>query len=131
MEIISLNHVTNMKLIIYILSCFLSIQLFSQEKEKLYIISNSKENFNNRFVIKKDSDSIVLIKKSNSEKYCIMKRKMGTNLIIINEQDLIKLSIQDYIKLIENRNIYLLFDNNKKYEVVEIDGISFYEKPQD
>jgi hypothetical protein len=56
---------------------------------------------------------------------------MSKDLSTIDACELINLKPKVYLNRIENKNIYVLIEKNRKYKVLEIESVSLYLKPQD
>lgn len=130
-----------MKYIYIILFTLFSIQLYSQPKEKLYILFGiqGKEQCTTailptnplEYIVTNGLDKIVITTKKNCRNSFFKKSKMAKHSDITNACALINLKYLDYTYRIENKKIYLLIEKGKKYEVLEIENITFIERPQD
>ena len=129
-----------MKKYIFILLLFLFVEMNAQMSEKLFVIFNTDETCSlekikidrtqTKYVLKSKSDSLVM-QKTNVKSRHIRKIEVENNRNKINACDLITQGIKKYIELIENKKIYLLVKCKSKFEIIEVEGLIFYEKAQD
>lgn len=109
----------------------------AQNTEKVFILFNEskecklekiKTDNTIKYILKNKSDSLVMQKTKAKVKY--IKKEKVDRMNKIDACDLIALGIRRYLELIENKKIYLLSKCKTKFETIEVDSLTFYEKAQ-
>ncbi|MEZ4878124.1 MAG: hypothetical protein R2805_11305 [Flavobacterium sp.] len=131
-----------MKKCFYIISLLFFFKVNGQENKKLYIVLDEnkecsikelkKSNSQIISVINSKTDSLVI--EQNEMKIIYIKKKDFNNLNgenKINICELLNVGLNNYLNKVENKKIYLLIKCKRKYKIIEVDNLTYYEKGQD
>ncbi len=83
------------------------------------------------FFVKNEYDSIEFIKNKLTKNISLRKSQLDKKNKPMGICDLMDLEINDFLKLAETKQVFILVDKNENYEAIGINEIVYHERPQD
>jgi succinylglutamate desuccinylase len=82
------------------------------------------------FWIKNQTDSILLVKTNPGKDACLDKKHLSKKSRVLNACEYLNFNIKDFESINANKIIFVLIEKKKKYKMIKIDEITYYERSQ-